>query len=144
MQPESPEATHSTSSDQAPRTYSNSSQHGLVRDVQDTRRILGRDASADRSSTPDESDTVSITSGTSSSTDTWNSGRLSERAAAAATGSQAGRIEQYERSTSKSHRKRTNVEFQVVPSSTPARNGVSIETFPNGKPLPKRSRPGQC
>ncbi|KAL9109216.1 MAG: hypothetical protein Q9227_006141 [Pyrenula ochraceoflavens] len=132
MQSESPEATQSTSSDTATQGNPNSTQHGLHdRDTQYLSHNFGRENDGEVGLAAHDSDAVSVNSGSSSFSDISNSGRLSGLSATSAPGTHVGRIEQYENSLSRRHRKYGGIGFQVVAATASAKPRKSIEIFPN-------------
>jgi hypothetical protein len=111
------------------------SQHGLPLHSHLASDRLSGDREPHHSVPPDTSDTVSI----SSRSTTTSRGRdrltrrLSERTESSnASSSPGSRIDEYERKHARRSKKKDGLVFQVVPVKSNSDGGVAIEEFPNG------------
>lgn len=144
MQSESIEATNSTSSDQDTQ---NSpifpSQHGLTDHSRGaTDPLLRGEAGSTPQLDTGEADEASVSSGSSWSSDTSSSGRLSNSGQSPTTSPLAARIEQHEKASNSKRKKQGKFAFQIVPSANSSRSDKSVDTLPNGKIATRTDRNG--
>ena len=113
-----------------------SAQYGLWQDSKPSSSpSLSREAGGDSPRQSGDNDALSVSSSGSGRGRKPNIRRLKSEDRFSEGGSPVGRIEQYERSQLSSPRKGGDLSFQVIPLAAGIKCRVSVNQFPNGKPI---------
>lgn len=134
MQSAPPESSYNATSVEISPSHTPSSNHGL----QDRPDLAsGRPSAGDRELPepvllPDDSDALSVSSGSTSRGRRSDVRGLKGRDDSSHSSSPGSRIDEYERMHAKRSRRKDGMVFQVVQNSKDKENGIAIEEFPNG------------
>ena len=133
MQSAPPEASQNATSVDQPQTPSPPLHHGLSDTVQQASDdLLPESGHRVPSSVLEDSDAVSVGSGSTQRGRSANTRRLSSRDSSSQEGSPGSRIEEYERSHTQTRKHSDGMIFQIIPSAKGKVDSVSVESLPNG------------